>query len=143
MGLESTAGMTLPACSEHRSYLISNCMNGTGGRRSSPGVKLIGKEHMNDQETSRAERQRWILSQSEQAQEERIAAHYTAFAYLAMQLRELTEARKHGSTTEMNASIRYLTGKIREGHVMEFGIQLEWPNAAISDCGDERKHGHS
>ena len=83
---------------------------------------------LNLYEKAREERQRWMLSQSEQAQEERIAAHYTAFAHLAMQLRELTKARKHGCTTDLNDTIRYLTGKIREGHLMEFGIQLEWPN---------------
>ena len=83
---------------------------------------------LNRYEQARAERQRWTLAQSVEAQEERIAEHYTAFAHLAMQLRELTEARKHGCTTDLNDTIRYLTGKIREGHLMEFGIQLEWPN---------------
>ena len=85
---------------------------------------------LNRCEQARAERQRWTLAQSVEAQEERIAAHYTAFAHLAMQLRELTEARKHGCTTDLNDTIRYLTEKIREGHLMEFGIQLEWPNAS-------------
>lgn len=72
-----------------------------------------------------------MLSQSEHAQEERIAAHYTAFAHLAMQLRELTEARKHSGSKDLDDTIRFLTGKIREGHLMEFGIQLEWPNKFI------------
>lgn len=90
---------------------------------------------LNRYEQARAERQRWTLAQSVEAQEERIAAHYTAFAHLAMQLRELTEARKHGCTTDLNDTIRYLTGKIREGHLMEFGIQLEWPNAEAKRPG--------
>ena len=83
---------------------------------------------LNRYEQARAERQRCMLAQSVEVQEERIAAHYTAFAHLALQLRQLTEARKHGCTTDLNDTIRFLTGKIREGHLMEFGIQLEWPN---------------
>jgi hypothetical protein len=83
---------------------------------------------MNRWERARQEQQYWMLAQSVESQEERIAAHYTAFAHLAMQLRQLTEARKHSGSPELNETIRYLTGKIREGHLMEFGIELEWPN---------------
>ena len=81
---------------------------------------------------AKAEHQRWMLSQSEHTQEERIAEHYTAFARLAMQLRELIEARKHSDSKDLDDTIRFLTGKIREGHLMEFGIQLEWPNEKLS-----------
>jgi hypothetical protein len=77
-------------------------------------------------ERARAEHQFWTLSQSEELQEYRIAEHYAAFAQLAMQLRKLIELRKHESTPELNDTIRYLTSKIREGHVMEFGIELNW-----------------
>jgi len=91
---------------------------------------------LNRYQIAQAERQRWMLSQSEHAQEERIAKHYTAFAHLAMQLRELVEARKHSGSKDLDDTIRFMTGKIREGHLMEFGIQLEWPNAAMSDRAD-------
>lgn len=90
---------------------------------------------MNLYEQAKAERQWWTLAKSVEAQEERIAEHYVAFAHLALQLRKLTEARRHSRTTELNDTIRYLTGKIREGHLMEFGIQLEWPNA-VSESKD-------
>ena len=109
--------------------------NGEAGRLLSGAHGSATVIDLNRYEQARAERQRWTLAQSVEAQEERIAAHYTTFAHLAMQLRELTEARKRGCTTDLNDTIRYLTGKIREGHLMEFGIQLEWPNAKLRDAG--------
>ena len=68
-----------------------------------------------------------MLAQDERYQEERIAKHYVAFAHLAMQLSKLIEARDQNQSEGLDKTIKYLTSKIREGHLMEFGIELEWP----------------
>ena len=80
---------------------------------------------------------------NEQAQRGTNRSALHAFAHLAMQLRELTKARKHGCTTDLNDTIRYLTGKIREGHLMEFGIQLEWPNDQSSLTPERRRQNEN
>lgn len=81
---------------------------------------------MNSYEIARAASQRQALAQCSHFQEEKIAQHYASFAHLAAQLRMLCEERKHTGTTKLDDAIKYLTGKIREGHLLEFGIELEW-----------------
>jgi len=83
---------------------------------------------MNRWQLARMETQYKMLAQSEHAQEDRIAEHYSAFAHMAMQLRMLCEERRFSGSTSLDETIKYLTAKIREGHQMEFGILLEWPN---------------
>ena len=77
---------------------------------------------------ARKQHQYAMLARSSEDQEEQIAKHYVAFAQIAMQLRELTEERKRNNSPELNELIQYLCKKIREGHLMEFGIELEWPS---------------
>lgn len=83
---------------------------------------------LNRYEIARRNRQYHMLSESEEMQEERIASHYVAFAHLALQLKKMNEIRKMNreSSPELNEHIRWLTSKIREGHLTEFGIELEW-----------------
>jgi len=126
-GAESTSEKAIRRCLDRQLDDLDEYAAGEITNRNVT-AKIQERVKISYSDEARAERQRWTLAQSVEAQEERIAAHYTAFAHLAMQLRELTEARKHGCTTDLNDTIRYLTGKIREGHLMEFGIQLEWPN---------------
>jgi hypothetical protein len=82
---------------------------------------------MSRYEQAKAQSQKWLLSQHCKIQEDRIAAHYVAFAHLAMQLKQLCDERVATGTCQLDETIEFLTGKIREGHLMEFGIALEWP----------------
>jgi hypothetical protein len=90
---------------------------------------------LNRWEQARKKQQYALLAQSVEAQEDRIAEHYSAFAHLAMQLRELTNERKRRRSPELNDTIRHFCKVIREGHLMEFGIELEWP--AVEAGGKE------
>jgi hypothetical protein len=90
---------------------------------------------LNRWEQARKEQQYALLSRSVEAQEDRIAEHYSAFAHLAMQLRALAEERKRRRSPELDDAIRHLCKVIREGHLMEFGIELEWP--AVEAAGKE------
>lgn len=78
-------------------------------------------------EVARKERQYHLLSNNVKLQAERIAKHYAAFARLSLTLLELIEYQKYNDPQELNDTIHYLTGKIKEGHLMDFGIELEWP----------------
>lgn len=89
------------------------------------GLAQTACSTMNRWQLARAEIQYKMLARSEQTQEDRIAEHYSAFAHIGMQLRMLCEERRHSGSTEGDETIKFLTRKIREGHLMEFGIELE------------------
>ena len=92
---------------------------------------------MNRFEQARQRHQFEMLSRSVELQEEAIVNHYVAFANLAMQLRTLVNQRKLIRSEESDDLIRFLVGKIKQGHLMEFGIQLEWPICEAARKGSD------
>ncbi|MDE2100813.1 MAG: hypothetical protein KGL39_26440 [Patescibacteria group bacterium] len=122
---------------EQRQYLESEK---APNRQSGASLPPRTCSAMNRWQLARMERQYMMLSQCEHAQEERIAAHYSAFAHMAMQLRMLCEERRVSGSIKLDETIKYLTDKIREGHQMEFGILLEWPNTHITQTEQMPKH---
>lgn len=61
-------------------------------------------------------------------QEELIADHYVAQAQLAMQLKQLIKLRKREGTGDFDEVIRYGVAQIKQAHLRDFGIPLEWPD---------------
>lgn len=61
-------------------------------------------------------------------QAEAIAEHYTKLAMIAMDLRHLTNMRRHADhdNTEIDWAINNITDGIKRQHLEDFGIPLEW-----------------
>ena len=64
-------------------------------------------------------------------QAEAIGKHYAAHATLALNLLELLRARRYSDDpTNFDAAIAHCVDQIKRNHRYDFGIELEWPNAA-------------
>jgi hypothetical protein len=69
---------------------------------------------------------RSMLSKSESSQEERIANHYAAIAASGVELYKLVMLRELQPSNELNEVIKHIADKIREAHLEDFGIELDW-----------------
>lgn len=68
-------------------------------------------------------------------QAEAIAKHYAAHATTAMQILKMIEARRGtwDATPNLDQAIQMLVEQIKTNHRHDFGIELEWLNAELSD----------
>lgn len=67
------------------------------------------------------------LARCPEAQAEAIAYHYTRLAALSIDLLELVKIRKYGgSSVSTGEAIRMVMEDIREAHLKDLGIPLEW-----------------
>jgi len=81
-------------------------------------------------EQMRAELARHRFYQNPEQEPEAIARHYVAHAMLALQLLEMIRFRQYGPDEDLDCMILTLTKQIKENHLHDFGIKLEWhPNS--------------
>lgn len=67
------------------------------------------------------------LARNPELQAEAIVHHYTRMAALSMSLLELVKIRRvYGSGIMTDATIEFLSADIREAHLKDLGIPLEW-----------------
>lgn len=67
------------------------------------------------------------LARNPEQQAEAIAYHYTRLAALSLNLLELVKIRKYGGTSVSTSEvIRMVMEDIREAHLKDLGIPLEW-----------------
>lgn len=79
---------------------------------------------MEQEETEGAYRRNYLFPEREA---ETIAKHYVAHALLAQQILKLVEMGKQGpQTEELNLLIKRLVRDIKQNHLHDFGIPLEW-----------------
>lgn len=68
-----------------------------------------------------------LLASDTRYREETIARHYLSLVKLAQQLDYLIQARERQiANDDTDSAIAYLVGTIKEAHLKDFGIELEW-----------------
>ena len=60
-------------------------------------------------------------------QAEVIAKHYLAYATMAKQLHLVVEMYQRNPGPILESAINFLVERIKQGHLADFGIPLEWP----------------
>ena len=81
---------------------------------------------MNFHETLRMKLQFATLRDHPELRADRVAAHYVAFAHMALQMKEAVKMYRHSPDPALADFINDLMTRIAEGHQMELGIALEW-----------------